>query len=339
MNPTIFKSPHAVLATLICAGLVGWMVMIDAVPGPVRGGDLSFLLWTGWIAFALMLIVCLYAGRKYIHRTKRSPEFKLRVPIERIRMVDSRLNDLRRRIADGKVSTRKEIQALAAAIIDQEGCSKVVRVEVEKGDAKYGEPAFRLVVSPTERFGRMLPWLCAHAYYGIASGVVTWLHGGGKFDEPMGIALNALTFIVVATGIWGWILWALAPRWLTRAETDMNYEQKFVLSARLGEKIEDEVLAKLRDDEDLGRRVRRAVGKAPAAVEREIGEAIRAKPEAQALLTDAMVLIGQKRRVDRGLSQLGRIHSLMNIWRAVHIPASIALMVVVFAHVLQVWWY
>jgi hypothetical protein len=339
MNLAIFKSVHALIALLICAGFIAWMTTSGITAGPVRGNDMGFLLWTGWVAFFLMVVVCLYAGRKYMHRTPKAPEFKMRVPVERIRKVDSLLNDLRRRIDEGSLSDRKEILQIARGIVDREGVQKVVRVEVVKGEGRYGEPAFRVIAAPTEKFGRMLPWLCAHAYYGIASGVITYLHGGGKLDEPIGLALNVLTFVVVATGIWGWALWGLAPRWLTRAETDMNYEQKFVLSARLEEKIEDEILVKLRDDESLVRQVRKAVGKKPAVVEQELGEAIRQKPEAKALLTDAMVLIGQKRRVERGLAQLARVHSLMNIWRAVHIPASIALMVVVFVHVLQVWWY
>ena len=58
------------LALALAASFVGlWLAGgIELGRGP--GGDVGYLLWSGWIALALYLAVIAYVGRKYVHRLR-----------------------------------------------------------------------------------------------------------------------------------------------------------------------------------------------------------------------------------------------------------------------------
>ncbi|MEE9393587.1 MAG: hypothetical protein V3W41_13885 [Planctomycetota bacterium] len=341
MNTALFKSPHAIYALLICIGFGVWPQLIGARIGPVTGGDVNYLLWSGWIAFALMVVACLYVLRKYIHKLGWSPELRMKMPVAVLERTDSRLNDVRRRIAQGSLTDLKEVKTLTANILRDEGVQKVIVCDVEEGDTSRGEPSLKVMARPTEPYGRMVSWLHAHAYYGIASGVLVWLHGGMKFDEPMGIALNVLTLVVIVTGIVGLFLFAMGPSWIAKAEQDISFEQQYVLTHSLEEKF-NEAMTKFEDEPELAAQIRKAQkagGNFDDVAKRELATAVAAKPDAKVLLQDVMVLLGQRRRIEKGLAGLMRIRFLMNFWRVVHVPLSIVLMVVVFVHIVQVWWY
>lgn len=341
MNMSLFKSPHAIIALLLCIGFAAWPIMIGAKYGAVQGSDVTYLLWSGWIAFALMVIACLYVLRKYIQKLGWSPELRMKMPVQVLERTDSRLNDVRMRIDQGALTDLKEVRTLASNILKDEGVHKVIACDVEKGDQSIGEPAIRVIARPTEPYGRMVTWLHAHAYYGTASLALVWFHGGMKFDEPMGIALNVLTLIVIITGIVGLFLFAIGPKWLSQSEQDISFEQKWVLTHSLEEKF-NEALTKFEDEPELLAQIKKAQkagGNPDQVIKRELQTAVAAKPDAKILLQDVMVLLGQRRRIEKGLARLMRIRFIMNFWRAVHVPLSIALMVVVFVHIIQVWWY
>ena len=364
MNATLFRSPHFFWATGICVGFVVYLFVIDASIGAREGSDVDYVLWSGWTALALMVVAMLYCARKYMHKRAYSPEMKKRVPMDVLERTDRRLNEIRRKIAQGFLSSAKEISNLANRVLVEEGASRVIKIVVKEGDESKGEPRFDLQAVPPERFGRMTVWLHIHCFYGLASGVLVWLHGGGSMDSLLGIAMNVLTAIVVVTGIVGWFLFARGPTWFTRAETDMNFEETFVLNQSLSEKIETlfekfEPPAKPDGSEEDGpsvadwekerdaiaevrselRRVAKSRANVAAKLEKSVETCVARKPEFEALIQDAAVLIGQRARMRAGLAELNRIKFWMNVWRAVHVPASILLFGIVILHVWAVWWY
>ena len=364
MNASLFKSPHMIWATLLCGGFVAYLLVIGASVGAREGSDVDYVLWSGWFAFTLMVVAVAYCLRKYMHKRGYSPELKHRVPIDVLERTDRRLNEIRRKIQQGFLKDAKEIAGLANRVLKEEGSARVMRVVVKAGDESRGEPPFELTVVPPERFGRMNVWLHVHCYYGLASGVLVWLHGGASMDSFLGIVMNVLTFIVIVTGVIGWVLFARGPSWFTRAETDLNFEETFVLDQSLTEKIDalfekfepppkpdpsdeeapslDEWEKERRSIEEVRgelRRVARGRANVDSKLERTVETCVAAKPEFEALIQDAAVLIGQRARMRAGLAELTRIKFWMNVWRAVHVPASILLMGVVILHIWAVLWY
>ncbi|MFT7620440.1 MAG: hypothetical protein ACI97A_004097, partial [Planctomycetota bacterium] len=237
MNLSLFKSIHGVIALLVCIVSTAWLFAIGAEAGTRQGSDPSYVLWSGWIATGLMLLAMLYCVRKYMHKMKYSPEMKLKVPISSLEAADAGLNEVRRRIARGDFNSMEEANKAAQRVVADEGVGKVIAVRLREGDATLSEPAYFIDVKPPEKYGRMTKWLHAHIYYGLASGVLVWLHGGFAMTHPMGILLNVLTIVVLVTGVIGIFLFAYGPSWMTRHEKDLNFEENFVLDASLKDKI------------------------------------------------------------------------------------------------------
>ena len=338
MNLSLLKSIHGLIALLICAGFVAWLVILGASPGARAGSDVVFMLTSGWFAFAFMIVACLYSARKYMHKLGYSPELKVRVQAGAIERCESKLNEIRRRITKGFLKTEDEVIELAERVLKETGVGRVMQVHVETDS----QGRITLETRPPERLGRMLAWLQAHAYYGLFSGVLVFLHGAGSLQSPMGVLLNVLTALVILTGVVGIFLFAVGPTWLTRSEkSDMNFEDVFVLHASLGEKIAA-VEAKFDEDSPLRATVAKAKSARRTSDLSKILDATLRTEEGEknsALLQDLMVLVGQRLRARQSLQKLMRIRFWMNIWRAIHVPASILLMAIVIGHVISVWVY
>ncbi len=404
MNTTLFKSPHALIALLVCAASYAWLAAIGASMGTREGSNVDYVIWSGWIATALMVVAMLYCARKYMHKMRYSPEFKMKVGVRSLEAADAGLNEIRRRVLRGDFKNRGEVEQAARRVLRDEGVHKVVEVEVRAGDAAADEPAFVLETRPPERYGRMSKWLHAHAYYGLASGVIVIFHGGFAMTHPMGILLNVLTAVVILTGVVGLALFAWGPTWMTRNEKDLNFEESFVIDGSLRDKIaamlqglrealsgEREILGALEGGigdykraagvfEGWIDRKRTAIAAADRFVESAGGEGgpdqgalaeLGQEPELRAGLEtalaanaedpkklksalkkarddfaktcdqvqDCVVLLGQRASAGRGLKALTRIKFVMNVWRAVHIPASLALCGLIVLHILSILWY
>ncbi len=339
LNASLFRSWHAAVAAAAVAGFVAWKFKGEITPGRhTAGSDRLYLLASGWGAFVLFLVVYAYALRKYIHKMGISPEFGMKASDQSLERAITRLNDVRRKIVAGVIGSRKDALELARNVLREEGVRKIIRVRV--ADGPPGGPPFLLVDSSTEPLGRMAKWMHAHLFYGVAAAVLVGLHGGARFASPMGILLDGLSSLVVATGLVGIVLWALGPAWLTRAERDLSIEQAFGLDRNFADKV-DFALNELDPEArailaDLRRsRGGTFVEKAKSALE----TLARAEAESRQKFQNLVALLGQERCVKRELSQLQSLRAWINGWRLVHIPASIVLGGAVLAHVISVWWY
>ncbi|MCB9832753.1 MAG: hypothetical protein H6807_09785 [Planctomycetes bacterium] len=404
MNSSLLRSGHGLIALAICVACYAWLLVLGASMGTRGGSNVDYVIWSGWIATALMVVAMLYCVRKYMHKLRYSPELKLKVPVRSLEAADAGLNELRRRILRGDYKSRGEIEKAARRVLQDEGVHKVVEAAVREGDVAAGEAGFVIETRPPEKWGRMSKWLHAHAYYGLASGVIVVFHGGFALTHPMGILLNLLTALVIVTGIVGLALFAWGPAWMTRHEKDLNFEESFVIDGSLRDKIAA-LLRELRESlagerEMLGAleagvgnyqkaagmfagwidRKRRALVAADRVVASVGGEAgpdraaladLEVEPglvaELEAAITanaedakkgaaaakkarddfakrcdkvqDCVVLLGQRAAAGRGLKKLNRIKFVMNVWRALHIPASLALMGLIVLHIVSILWY
>jgi hypothetical protein len=78
---------------------------------------------------------------------------------------------------------------------------------------------FELLLWPRKAFRRFRlfqtkTWLAFHLWLGLASGPLAWIHSGYRFGGTFTTVLMALLFFVLASGIYGWIMQIVIPRWM-----------------------------------------------------------------------------------------------------------------------------
>lgn len=357
MNTTLFKTPYLPAGALICAAFLTWWILGGFTLGRGAQGDVGYLLWTGWIAVALYVAVIVYVGRKYVHRVKKPPTReevkKAQAATDR---ASARIKEVEREILSGTLRAESDIRDRAEAIVKQEGVWKFSRPYLVPGEE--GQPAYRIELRSNEPAGRVAVWLHAHLYFGIAAAVLVILHGGFVLTTPMGLLLNLLSVVVTVTGVFGVYYWAKGPLLLTRAEDKLTIEESFSLEQHFARKLSEAFAEPKKDPE---KEVDKAYEKdkavydeviklrpfAIATKEEPSAETVRAQlesvlsddpkiAEAQRAVT---VLIAQRAKVGAELKRLSRIRFLINAWRVVHVPASIALVGILLIHIFTVWWY
>ncbi len=78
------------------------------------------------------------------------------------------------------------------------------------------------------RHGSMQSWLQAHIYIGIISFVLIVMHSGFDFTGVFSISLLTLFFLVIVSGIIGFLIYNDVPRSLTKYGRDVKPEEEIV---------------------------------------------------------------------------------------------------------------
>ena len=351
MNLSLFKSYHALVAALLLGTFFAWFSLADFSPGR-ENSKVTFLLWTGWVAFGFYVLLVLYSVRKHAHRLGLTPEFRMEVPVAKLERAQARLSEIRWRIDAGQLRKKSQIQRAAKRVLKEERVSRILRISVTKQPSK--EPPLLLRVGWTQPIAPASKWMHAHIYYGLAAAIMVWLHGGGNFSSPMGFLLNALSYLVIGTGFLGIILWVFGPSWLTRRERDLSIEKAFYLRKHYAHKVvkaagelQEALVGSGGEYADFGARVGREFkrvarsGSRFAAFSRSLlDELPEGLPKDQkSKVQEVLVLLGQRRNVESEWRALSRVWVCLNVWRVVHVPASILLMVLVVIHIVSVFWY
>lgn len=195
-------------------------------------------------------------------------------------------------------------------------------------------------------------WTSAHVYLGLAVIVVGTLHTGFH-----AIAWNVhwlayfLMVIVIATGIYGVVAYAVLPASLSSNRNEMTRAQMLEALTALDRQLEsaaqpldraqsDLVIAALGQDVFSGGVFGRLTGFYPGC---KTNKALRSisggyagsdAPEERvhSLLTKRAEQLAQIRRHLR-------IRALLEVWLFIHIPATIALLAALLAHVVSVFYY
>lgn len=333
MNRSLFLSVHALVALALVIGTASWGVLAKAATDPASRSAREFVFWSGWVALALFLAAYAYVLRKRAHKLGYSPEFGLQVRKEAMEAAQQRLGALRDKVAARQLQDKGQVLDAARAILRETGCSKVLVARVVAGDGGL----LRLETSRAEPLSRMARWLHAHLYYGVAACALAFLHGGARFDTPMSIAINSLVLLVLASGVVGILLWAWGPGWLTREERDLSIEEAFVLERHYARRVEAERARIAAVEPALASAW--ASGSGGADMAERLAGACGGGTEGDKRARELMALAGQGRKVRAELARLERVRFLINAWRPVHIPASIALLAAILVHVLAIWLY
>jgi hypothetical protein len=189
-------------------------------------------------------------------------------------------------------------------------------------------------------------WTSAHVYLGSSLIVIGTLHSGFQFGWNIHTAAYALMMLVILSGVFGVVAYARLPR---------------LLSENRAELTEGQMLEQIRGlDRELNRAAQ-PLGQAQAAIVRLSLEETKLGGGLWRRLTGANGDCGNRRaltkaRRDPGLEQVTallarketalararrhiRLRALLEVWLYVHIPATIALLVALTAHIVSVFFY
>ncbi len=125
---------------------------------------------------------------------------------------------------------------------------------------------------PIWRLGRAETWLKGHIWLGLLSYPLIWFHAGLSFGGPLTTALMILFTVVVVSGIFGLVVQGTVPRLMTvRVPSETLYEQIDRLMEQRREEARD-VVRKTLGDGGGGRGHAKAAAAAVAAAPAEGAE-------------------------------------------------------------------
>ncbi len=190
-------------------------------------------------------------------------------------------------------------------------------------------------------------WTSAHVYLGLSLAVVGTLHTGFQIGWNVHTLAYVLMLLVIATGIYGVVVYAALPASLSANRREMTRAQMLGALTAIDRQLEsaaqplaraeaDLVIAALGQDVFGGSALARLTGRytrcATARALRGMGSGSEAEARVVALLEKR----GEQLAQIRGAL---RIRAMLEVWLFVHVPLTIALIAALTAHVISVFYY
>lgn len=194
-------------------------------------------------------------------------------------------------------------------------------------------------------------WTSAHVYLGLALIVVGTLHTGFQIGWNVHTLAYFLMLLVIFSGIYGVIVYATLPSSLASNRKEMTrgemldaltaIDRQLESAAQpLGRQQSDLVINALQQDVFYGGAWGRLTGSYPGCA---TNRALNGFPDISGSVDEPServrkLLEKRKGQLDQIRRQL-RIRALLEIWLFIHIPATIALLAALTAHVISVFYY
>ena len=198
-------------------------------------------------------------------------------------------------------------------------------------------------------------WVSAHVYLGLAVLVIATLHAGFQFGWNIHTLAYALMVLVVVSGLFGITVYALLPRYLSRNRGETTQKQMLETLKALDRQINEaaqplsetqaEVVRMSLDHSPVGgglwRRIsggrsgcgnRRALARLPGLRLQATDIELQLLDRMEELLQRKAAALGQVRRHLQ-------IRAWLSVWLALHVPATVALLAAITAHVFSVFIY
>lgn len=190
-------------------------------------------------------------------------------------------------------------------------------------------------------------WTSAHVYLGLSLVVVGTLHTGFQIGWNVHTLAYVLMLLVIATGIYGVVVYATLPASLSANRKEMTRAQMLDALTAIDRQLEsaaqplgraeaDLVIAALAQDVFYGGPIARLTGRYPGCATARALQGMGHASEAEIRVTALL-----ERRRDQ-LTQIRgalRIRAMLEIWLFIHIPLTIALIAALTAHVISVFYY
>jgi len=205
--------------------------------------------------------------------------------------------------------------------------------------------------------GMRQTWLRGHIWLGLLSVVVILCHANYRLGGPLEVALWAVLAVTVLSGVVGLAFQTVLPRLITnRAQAEAPYEQVPHLCAMMRRDADDALAAaeaKLAAHAAAVEEMRAFHARARAFLAADYDRAsplasplraellfarLRSVPGAEVAREEVArleVLCDERRQ----LSEQARLHRWLHLWLLVHVPVTVALLVLGTAHaVMSVYW-
>ena len=205
----------------------------------------------------------------------------------------------------------------------------------------------------TDNVWSLKAWVSAHVYLGLSLIVIATLHSGLQFGWNVHTLAYALMMLVIVSGIFGITVYALLPRKLSddRSETTRKQmlEKIHTLDGRLLEVARplDQAQAaavtravqRTRIGGSFWRRLTNAHGNCETlhalTALKSVRKSVPDGKQAQAL-DQVLSLLEEKSLTLQKARRYIFLRSLMEVWLFIHIPATIALIAALTAHIISV---
>lgn len=199
-------------------------------------------------------------------------------------------------------------------------------------------------------FGAVRGWLSAHVYLGLALAVVTTLHTGFEFGWNIHTLAYAFTLIVIASGLWGVILYLRHPVLMsnllngkTLQEHGQALQEIDLDSAKLAQGFNAEIQALVAASAQspiFSSSWRRFSGREPKCKTRAAVAVLEQRNnETEINLREIYTLQFRRLRQLSLIRDYVRLKSWTEAWLFVHVPLSFALVAALIAHVVAVFFY
>jgi len=204
-------------------------------------------------------------------------------------------------------------------------------------------------------FGTLEQWLQSHIYLGILAFFILLMHTGGRFNDKIAVTTLVLTFIVVASGALGAVLYLTVPRLLTEVESNLTVDEISDQLNQLGktmariasgrsvpfQRIYDQLMREAAPGVLAGWRLILRVGRRKK--QQDTGDWARllalVPKEEQEELRQLLVVSRQRKELLLRLVYQQRYKNILESWLYIHIPFTIALIVFGVLHVAAVFYY
>ena len=219
--------------------------------------------------------------------------------------------------------------------------------------------------------GTVQGWLSAHVYLGIALVVIVLLHTGFQFGTNVHTLAFALMVLVVASGLYGVVIYIRYPERLSKnrdganrselhdqlgdidrrskriAETLPQEFQELVTSGISRTLLGGSVWARLRGKDQSQLVLQRGGGSEvvanagqEAALDWLAEQQSRSDdPEVAAAIGELSALIRNKRRLLKTLTEDMRLQATIEVWLYVHVPLTAGLLMALGVHIITVFMY
>jgi hypothetical protein len=193
-------------------------------------------------------------------------------------------------------------------------------------------------------------WTSAHVYLGLSLIVIATLHTGFQFGWNVHTLAYVLMMLVIASGIYGIVVYSMLPTSLSNNRREMTTREMVESLAAIDRQLEqaaqplgreeaDLVIAALEQDPfgygvwtRLSGHYRNCRTEAAIAAFSDVRNKTEAEDRVRALLGKR---IAQLQQIRRHL----RLRAMLEVWLYVHVPATIALLGALTAHIVSVFYY
>jgi len=190
-------------------------------------------------------------------------------------------------------------------------------------------------------------WTSAHVYLGLSLVVVGTLHTGFQIGWNVHTLAYVLMLLVIATGIYGVVVYATLPASLSANRKEMTRAQMLDALTAIDRQLEsaaqplerteaDLVIDALAQDVFYGGPVARLTGRYPGCA---TVRALKGMGGGSDATTRVAALLERRRDQLAQIRGALRIRAMLEIWLFIHIPLTIALIAALTAHVISVFYY